>query len=76
MKIATLDVVDFAACPYASLALVCSYPSDRYSNFLGPIGSRCGTLSNGSIAPQTFLTVDARDKQPESPPPAATSSSL
>ena len=31
MKIATLDVVDFAACPYASLALVCSYPSDRYT---------------------------------------------
>jgi hypothetical protein len=54
MKIATLDVVDFAACPYASLALVCSYPSDRNSNSLGPIGSRCGTLTNGSIEPKRF----------------------
>ena len=73
--IATLDVVGVAACSLASLALVCSYPSDRYTS-TGPIGSRCGTRSNGSIAPQTFLTVDAREKQPESPPPAATSRSL
>ena len=56
--IATLDVVGVAACSLASFALVCSYPSDRFTS-TGLIGSRCGTHSNGSIAPQTFLNVDA-----------------